>query len=232
MHLGKSCEGYGKLAETFPDGIVNGASWYSVTGGMQDWNYVVAGVFEITLELGCNKFPPESELAGIWDDNREPLIRYMEQVHRGAYGLIRSSIGTPITNAIITTNTSTHITHSTVDGEYWKLLVPGTYEIMVQAPGYEMHIESITISDNIDIGSLRHDISMMRDDPQHWSSAYDYRILENIIHTRFHSDDEIKRSLAEMERKYVKEASFEANDNEISMAIPSLKVTANVSTKI
>lgn len=227
MHLGKSCEGYGKLAESFPDGIVNGASWYSVTGGMQDWNYVKAGVFEITLELGCDKFPPESELPGIWDDNRESLIRYMEQVHRGVYGLIHSSIGTSITNAIITTNASQHITNSTVDGEYWKLLTPGTYDIIVQASGYELHKESITISDNN--GSVRHDISMMRDDPQHWSSAYDYRILENVIHTRFHSDEEIKRSLAEMERKYVKEASFDANDNEVSMVIPSLKVTAEVS---
>lgn len=227
MHLGESCKGQGKLAETFPDGIVNGASWYSVTGGMQDWNYVAADVFEITLELGCDKFPTESELPNIWDENREPLIQYMEQVHHGVYGFIRSSIGTPIVNAAITIDNSQHVTHSTIDGEYWKLLTPGTYEIIVQASGYELHKESITIS--LANSSLQHDITMMRDDPQHWSSAYDYRILENIIHTRYHSDDEIKRNLAEIESKHVKEASFDANDNEISMVIPSLKVTANVS---
>lgn len=226
MHLGKSCKGYGKLAETFADGIVNGASWYSVTGGMQDWNYVSAGCFEITIELGCEKFPSATELPRIWDENREALLRYIEQVHSGVTGFIRSTIGTPISNAVITIDNGKHATRSTVAGEYWKLLTPGTYQIVVDASGYELHRETITVSQNT---SLRHDISLMRDDPQHWSSAYDYRILENVIHTRYHSDDEIKRTLAEMDGKHIKEASFDANDNEISMAVPSLKVTANVS---
>lgn len=226
MHLGKSCEGQGKLAESFPDGIVNGAAWYSVTGGMQDWNYVQAGCFEITVELGCEKFPSAIELPTIWDANRESLLRYIEQVHNGVAGVISSSIGTPISNAAITIDGVEHVTRSTVAGEYWKLLTPGTYEIVIEACGYELHRDTITVGKN---GSLRHDISLMRDDPQHWSSAYDYRILENIINTRYHSDDEIKRLLAEMEGKHIKEASFDANDNEISMVIPSLKVTANVS---
>lgn len=45
---------------------------------------------------------------------------------------------------------------------------------------------------------------------------------------RYHTDDEIKGQFAEMERKFVTIANFDANDNEISMAFPSLKVTADV----
>lgn len=179
MHNSPLCP---MFPEKFPEGITNGASWYSVTGSMQDWNYVFAGVFEITLEVSCNKYPFEKDLPSYWDANREALLKYIEQVHRGAYGYIKSSIGTPIAHASITVNNSTHVNLSGKNGEYWKLLLPGRYTIVVEAEGYETHSEEITIDEAT--GVLRLDISMMRDDPQHWASAYDYRILENVLRTR------------------------------------------------
>lgn len=142
-----------------------------------------AGVFEITLELGCVKFPMERNLPKYWDENREALVKYIEEVHRGVYGYVRSSIGKPIENAAITIHNNTHITYTWKTGEFWRLLLPGRYNVTFEAEGFESHTEEVII--NEDTPFMRLDISLMHDDPQHWSSAYDYRILENIIQTRF-----------------------------------------------
>lgn len=85
MHLGQPCPQNNPftktlLEERFPKGITNGAAWYSVPGGMQDYNYVHSNDFEITLEIGCTKFPNASDLPNYWLENREPLLRFIEMV--------------------------------------------------------------------------------------------------------------------------------------------------------
>lgn len=52
-----------------------------------------------------------------------------------------------------------------------------------------------------------------------------------VIFFRYHTDDQIKQQFAEMERKHMTIANFDANENEISMAFPSLKITDDVSSR-
>ena len=47
---------------------------------MQDYNYLHTNCFEITLELGCTKFPEASDLKGYWEDNKPALIKYIQMV--------------------------------------------------------------------------------------------------------------------------------------------------------
>ncbi|XP_055334712.1 carboxypeptidase E-like [Paramacrobiotus metropolitanus] len=133
-------------------GITNGADWYSVKGGMQDFNYLASNAFELTMELGCRKFPEESELKRYWNDNMDALVNFMWQSHVGIKGLVYDLItGDPITNAIVVVRNETngeriaHNTTSTKYGDYFRLLVPGKYEIYVEAPGYIPQIETVTI---------------------------------------------------------------------------------------
>ncbi len=45
----------------FSNGITNGAQWYSISGGMQDWNYIWEGDCDITLEQNEVKWPSSNQ---------------------------------------------------------------------------------------------------------------------------------------------------------------------------
>lgn len=55
--------------------------------GMQDFNYLHTNCFEVTVELGCDKFPPEEELFIGWHENHEALITFMEAVSINPYSV-------------------------------------------------------------------------------------------------------------------------------------------------
>lgn len=140
MQLGDSC------GEHFPRGITNGAEWYNVDGGMQDYNYLRAGCMEITVEQLCRKFPPVEELEGVWSDNVESLLAYARQVHRGVRGfVVDGGGGGPIQGARLTVKGRDYVVRTAADGDYWRLLVGGEYRLMVSAEGYETSVATVTI---------------------------------------------------------------------------------------
>ena len=82
---------------SFDNGITNGADWYAINGGMQDWNYVWHGGMEVTLEVSVIKWPDASTLPGFWDDNLESMLTYMERVHEGVRGIVTDAVsGQPL----------------------------------------------------------------------------------------------------------------------------------------
>lgn len=133
-------------------GITNGAKWYSVKGGMQDFNYLSSNCFEITLELGCEKFPPAADLHKYWKDNKQALLDFMWQSHIGIKGNITGPKGEPVSHALIhvkNLDTGRDINHeitSAHDGDYWRLLVDGDYEVTVCAlPQYGCVEKTLTV---------------------------------------------------------------------------------------
>ncbi|XP_008312053.1 probable carboxypeptidase X1 [Cynoglossus semilaevis] len=117
--------------------IINGGDWHTVPGSMNDFSYLHTNCFEVTVELSCDKFPHASELPTEWENNRESLLVYMEQVHRGIKGVVRDKITKKgIPDAIIKVEDHDHDIRSAPDGDYWRLLNPGEYKVIVWALGY------------------------------------------------------------------------------------------------
>ena len=143
MHLGQPCQ---NDEERFPNGITNGAEWYSVIGGMQDFNYIETNCFEITIEQGCAKFPSALQLPNIWEENRDALFAYIAEVHKGVKGFVRDKEGLAISNAIIKIKGRDHDITVTEEGEYWRLLVPGEYQLSASAPGYTSLSKNIVVN--------------------------------------------------------------------------------------
>lgn len=80
MHLANPKLNCTNTAEHFIDGVTNGAKWFSVPGGMQDYNYVRSNCFEVTIQVGCDKFPDASKISSYWKDNKKSLINFVNQV--------------------------------------------------------------------------------------------------------------------------------------------------------
>ncbi|XP_046722743.1 probable carboxypeptidase X1 [Silurus meridionalis] len=122
---------------TRQNNIINGANWHTVPGSMNDFSYLHTNCFEVTVELSCDKFPHASELPKEWENNRESLLVYMEQVHRGVRGVIKDKdTKAGIADAIIKVDDIDHHIRSASDGDYWRLLNPGDYKVTVMAEGY------------------------------------------------------------------------------------------------
>tara|TARA_B100000579_G_scaffold205165_1_gene167699 strand:- start:606 stop:2552 length:1947 start_codon:yes stop_codon:yes gene_type:complete len=137
------------LSGGFPNGITNGSEWYSLTGGMQDWNYIWTNNLEITLEQSVTKWPNENTLNDLWNDNKESMIAYIEQIHTGVKGFVSDVTSGQALPAMITVSEIDRpiLNHENF-GDYYRLLNPGTYEITASSFGYMPSTKTIIISDN------------------------------------------------------------------------------------
>ena len=152
MQLEKPCPvdcGTKLMNETFKDGITNGANWYALYGGMQDWNYLHSNDFEITIEMGCHKFPYSRDLPKYWQDNKVSLLAFIQEVHKGVSGFVLDKKGNPIPNATIHVDGINHNVHSNVDGDYWRLLIPGTYSISASHKDFNSQTKIVKLTSGL-----------------------------------------------------------------------------------
>ncbi|KAJ4850240.1 hypothetical protein Tsubulata_008171 [Turnera subulata] len=110
------------LSKEFPGGITNGASWYPIYGGMQDWNYIHAGCFELTLEISDDKWPNAIELPTLWEYNKMSLLNL-------AASLVKVKAGRTF-------------------ADYHRLIPPAErYEVVATMPGYKSKTTCISLGE-------------------------------------------------------------------------------------
>ena len=124
----------------FTDGITNGAAWYIITGGRQDYvNYYLEGR-EVTLELSTEFLLGSDLLEEHWNINRRSLLNYLSQSEYGIRGRIYDKEnGKPVRALIrIPDHDSTYsVVHSTsLHGDFYRLIKEGMYDLVVSAPGF------------------------------------------------------------------------------------------------
>src|ERR1019366_6293612 len=123
----------------FANGIVNGAAWYAISGGMQDWNYRYAGCFDVTIEISESQwpYPSASEIPVYWSQNQESMLAYMEWVLKGIRGVMSDAqTGQPVAGAVRVEGYPHLVLSDPAAGDYHRLLLPGTYTMWFTAPGY------------------------------------------------------------------------------------------------
>ena len=145
--------------------MTNGAEWYVVKGGMQDFNYLFSNCFEITVELSCCKHPLEGDIAPQWAANKDSFLAYIESVKMGnatrkyviqssircslisgINGVINDRNGNPAEGAQVIVEGIDKPIRTTSRGEYWRLLTPGTYRVRaLGADGFKSGWKTITV---------------------------------------------------------------------------------------
>ncbi|KAI8441906.1 hypothetical protein MSG28_005582 [Choristoneura fumiferana] len=91
----------------------------------------------VTFELSCCKYPPASELPRFWRLNKDSMLAFIEQTHTGIAGFVVDEDGEPMKNALIKVEGLHHFVKTTERGEFWRLLLPGQYNVTALAPGFE-----------------------------------------------------------------------------------------------
>ncbi|XP_031947784.1 adipocyte enhancer-binding protein 1 isoform X2 [Corvus moneduloides] len=134
-------------------GIVQGAKWHPQAGSMNDFSYLHTNCLELSIYLGCDKFPHESELQQEWENNKESLLTFMEQIHRGIKGVVTDQQGEPIANATIVVGGINHNVRTASGGDYWRILNPGEYRVSARAEGYNPSVKTCHVL--YDIGATQ-----------------------------------------------------------------------------
>lgn len=132
----------------FPQGITNGAQWYIVNGGLQDWVYAYNGAFDITIEVSDIKWPNASTLDSYWNLNQESILSYIEAVQKGIHGTVTNAMGQPLDATIQINTPGIDIKTDPDVGDYHRMLLPGTYTLTAISSGYQSSSVTLYLPDN------------------------------------------------------------------------------------
>ena len=136
----------------YNNGITNGAAWYMIGGGRQDYMNGYAQCRELTIECSETKCPSGSQMPNFWNINRNSIFAFVNQCLNGIHGTVTDATsGLPIEATITLTGHDdqySKVSTQLPGGDYHRPVKAGTYNVRFTANGYESYETSVTIADN------------------------------------------------------------------------------------
>ncbi len=133
------------------NGITNGADWYRIGGGRQDYMNYYQQCREITIECSTTKCPSASQLPTFWEYNYNSIFAYMNQVLYGIQGTVKdAATKEPLkaTIEILNHDQDYSIVESQLPmGNFHRPINAGTYTIEIKANGYLPIQKTVTVVD-------------------------------------------------------------------------------------
>ena len=133
------------------NGITNGADWYTIGGGRQDYMNGYCQCREITIECSTTKNPNASQLPNFWNYNHNALLTYMEECLKGVHGFVYdANTEQPIDGVTVTVEDhddqySVVSTHEA--GDFHRPIKGGTYTFTFAKQGYYSQSVQVTVAD-------------------------------------------------------------------------------------
>jgi hypothetical protein len=164
----------------FPGGITNGAAWYAIYGGLQDYSVAFHGTPHVTLELAEDHDVPHEQIPQYWADNEESMLAYLEMGLQGVRGVVTdASTGEPLAASVRVDHNPTEAFSDPDMGDYYRLLLPDTYVLYISSPGYQTRrIFDVEVTSG---NYTRVDAALAPADSIYWAS-------DGAEATRFHSE--------------------------------------------
>jgi Zinc carboxypeptidase len=130
----------------FDHGITNGAAWYIVRGGMQDWSYFWFNDLQITLEVSHRKWPDYSDIPGFYRSNRDSMVHYMGLVHQGGgIQIPRGNVEGKVQVKQVAPVAKDWGTYGFRGSEFYKVLPTGQYEFVVTENGGRVQTAQVSV---------------------------------------------------------------------------------------
>ena len=132
----------------FPEGVTNGARWYPLWGGMQDWHYIKTQTMDVTVEVNERKWPEAGQLSNLWSEHAPAIVSYVHAVTRKSLtGKVLDSVDgkTPVASAQLSVAGIDVPFIASSLGYYARFLAPGTHEVTASAPGYYSQTRSVNV---------------------------------------------------------------------------------------
>jgi len=135
----------------YNNGITNGAQWYMIGGGRQDYMNGYAQCRELTIECSNTKLPNANQLPNFWNYNKASLFLYMSQCLYGIHGVVTDSItGEPLEATITISGHDDQ--YSFVEshlpaGDFHRPIKGGSWSVIVSKDGYCPKAFDVTVGD-------------------------------------------------------------------------------------